>query len=93
MNKYISIFPNTDPNIDASICIGTGNIMAESKDDAIKQTPNCVPLGWPFLVYEQSDYDKKFHTAYEPDWSTPDGYGINSNMQRNFVAMGYLENW
>jgi hypothetical protein len=93
MNKYISIFPNTHPDLKGSICIGEGNIQAESKEDAIKQTLYCIPYSWSFIVVEKTDYDKTFHRAYEPDWSNPDGYGINKNMQLNFVAMGYLENW
>lgn len=93
MNTYISIFPNTHPNISGSICIGAGTILAESKEDAIKQTALSVPHQWPYLVYEKKYYDKTFHTAYEPDWSTPDGYGLNTKMQQNFVAQGFLENW
>jgi hypothetical protein len=93
MNIYISIFPNTDPSISSSICIAAGKILAEDKQSAIKQTISAVPYTWPFLVVEKTSYDKIFHNAYEPDWSNPDGYGTNKNMQLNFVAMGYLENW
>jgi hypothetical protein len=93
MNKYISIFPNTDSTINSNICIGAGNIQAESKEDAIRQTIYCIPYSWPFYVYEQNDYDKTFHNAYEPDWNNPDGYGLNTNMRTNFLTMGYTENW
>ncbi len=93
MNKFIAVFPNTHPNISGSICIGATNIEAESAKQAAGMAAICVPMGWPIKVYNDEDYDKIFHNAYEPDWSTKDGIGTNEKMKKNFVLMGFLENW
>lgn len=91
MNKYISVFPNTHSNISGSICIGSGAMEFETKEEAIIEAAASVPYYWPFLVFDDTSYDSLFHDAYEPDWTNPDGYGINKRMQQNFVAMGFEE--
>jgi hypothetical protein len=52
-----------------------------------------VPEGWPFMLYEYDLYDKMFHTAYDPDWSIPSGYGIDSKMKIALLEAGHTENW
>lgn len=93
MDKFIAVFPNTHPNISGSICIGAQNIEAENNKHAANMASLCVPMGWPIKVYNVDDYDKIFHNAYEPDWSTKDGFGTNEGMRKNFVLMGFTENW
>lgn len=89
--KYIIIFPNTDPTLDAKICIGAANIEAETPEIALDEASVAVPLGWPMLVYQQNEYDKVFHTAYEPDWSQSKKFGTNEKIRNNFLGMGYTE--
>ena len=93
MDKFIAVFPNTHPTISGSICVGAQNIEAENTKQAAQMAGMCVPMGWPIKVYNVEDYDKIFHNAYEPDWSTKDGIGTNEKMKKNFVLMGFLENW
>lgn len=93
MNIYIAIFPNTHPDISGSISMGAGTILSETKEDALNQVVLSVPQNWPILIYEKQYYDKTFHTAYEPDWSEADGFGINENMRTAYLSMGFLENW
>lgn len=89
--KYIAFFPNTDPTIDAKICIAGANIEADSPLDAAHQSAIVVPMGWPILVFEQSEYDKIFHASYEPDFSESTVFGTNQKMRNNFLGMGYTE--
>lgn len=89
--KYIALFPNTDPTLEPKVCVGAADIEAESEIEAAKQAAIVVPMGWPMMVYLQSDYDKMFHAAYEPDWSNPIMRGVNEKMRNNFLAMGYTE--
>jgi hypothetical protein len=48
-------------------------------------------MGWPIIVYPQSEYDKTFHAAYEPNWNDKIWKGTNEKMRNNFLAMGYTE--
>jgi hypothetical protein len=89
--KYIAIFPNTDPTLDAKICIASANIEADTPEEAGRQCTAAVPAGWPILVYEQSEYDNVFHSSYEPDFSVSKLYGTNQKIRNNFLAMGYTE--
>lgn len=89
--KYIAIFPNTDPTLDAKICVAAANIEAESEIDAARQSAIVVPMGWPILVYPQDEYDKRFHAAYEPDWSKRILLGTNEKVRNHFLAAGYTE--
>ena len=93
MDKFIALFPNTHPDISGSICIAAHNIEAESIKQAVGMASQCTPIGWPIKVYNVEEYDKIFHNAYEPDWSTKDGMGLNEKMRNNFVGMGFTENW
>jgi hypothetical protein len=93
MNKFIAVFPNTHPTISGSICIAAHNIEADDKKQAAGMAAICVPLGWPIKVYEVDEYDKTFHNAYEPDWSIKDGIGTSEKIKKNFVLMGFTENW
>jgi hypothetical protein len=93
MDKFIAVFPNTHPTISGSICVGAHNIEAESVKQAAQMAAICVPMGWPIKVYNVEDYDKVFHNAYEPDWSTKDGIGTSETMKKNFLLMGFEENW
>jgi hypothetical protein len=89
--KYIALFPNTDPTLDAKVCVGAADIEAESEIDAARQATLAVPRGWPIIVYPQSEYDKTFHSAYEPNWKDRIWKGTNEKMRNNFLAMGYTE--
>ena len=66
---------------------------SEIDKDAMKIAITTVPEGWPFMLYEYDLYDKMFHTAYDPDWSTPSGYGIDSKMKIALLEAGHTQNW
>lgn len=91
--KYITLFPSGKDELGTKIMIGSAGIIADTIEEAIKIAVTTVPEGWPFMMYEASKYDKMFHTAYEPDWSNPTGYGIDSKMKTALLEAGHQENW
>ena len=91
--RYITIFPAGKEELGTNIMIGSASIIADTIEEAMRIAITTVPEGWPFYLYEYEYYDKLFHTAYEPDWSTPTGYGIDLKMKTALLEAGHLENW
>lgn len=91
--KYITIFPSGKENLGTKIMIGSASIIADTLEEAKEIAITTVPEGWPFMLYETIEYDKIFHTAYDPDWTTPSGYGIDSKMKIALLEAGHTQNW
>jgi hypothetical protein len=91
--RYITIFPSGKNELGTKIMIGSAGIICDNIEDAMKIAITTVPEGWPFMLYEYDLYDKMFHTAYDPDWSIPSGYGIDSKMKIALLEAGHTQNW
>ena len=91
--RYIALFPSGKESLGTKIIIGSANIQADTIEEAMQIAIGTVPYGWPYLLYEYDLYDKIFHTAYNPDWSSPTGYGIDETFRNNLLEAGHTKNW
>jgi hypothetical protein len=91
--RYIAIFPSGKESLGTKIIIGSANIQADTIEEAMQIAISTVPAGWPYLLYEYEMYDKMFHTAYNPDWTSPTGYGVDTRLRDNLLEAGHTENW
>jgi hypothetical protein len=91
--RYIAIFPSRKDSLGTKIMIGSASILAETIEEAMQIAIGTVPYGWPYLLYEYEVYDTMFHTAYNPDWSSPTGYGVDKRLRDNLLEAGHTENW
>ena len=91
--RYISIFPAGKDSLGTKIMIGSASIQADTIEEAMQIAIGTIPEGWPFMLYEYDLYDKMFHTAYEPDWSTPTGYGVDLKIKNALLEAGHTKNW
>lgn len=71
MNQRI-IFPNSEGTVCVLIPTGEISVNEVSRKD--------VPAGVPYLVINAADIptDRTFRSAWQADFSNPDGYGIGA---------------
>lgn len=91
--KYVSIFPSGKEELGTKIMLGSASIKADDYEAALVIAAKTVPEGWPFFLVTSDEYDTTFHTAYDPDWSNPDGYGNDSKMLLAMEMAGHKKNW
>lgn len=72
MNQFI-IYPQDNGSI--ALVIPTGELLIE------QVAQKDVPAGVPYLIVDAATIpeDHTFFSAWEADFSTPDGYGLGAN--------------
>lgn len=76
------IYPNDDGGV--SVVIPSPNTKYTIEEIALKD----VPKGKPYRIIENTDVptDRTFRSAWEGDFTEPDGFGIGAD---EFFRLGY----